>query len=264
MKETFKNIVRQITPKLVKKIYKFFSTNLDDYVLLPKASLTYATDQLYTFHNADFRKDPLFIESYELAKKVDNKHCLTKNDIPWRMHVLYWAGTYAKNIPGDFVDCGVNTGFCARSLMHYISFETLHKKYFLMDTFGGLDPRFSSKEEMATQKYSKYDKHDLYETVKKTFEGLNVEIIKGAVPETLPLVRTDSICFLHLDMNVALPEVAALDYFWNKISQGGVVLFDDYGFQGHTAQKDAEDAWAKKNGVEILSLPTGQGLLIKS
>ncbi|HVB19871.1 MAG TPA: TylF/MycF/NovP-related O-methyltransferase [Candidatus Paceibacterota bacterium] len=264
MKEAAKNILRPITPNIVKKIYKSFSINLDNYTLLPKKDLTYATDQLYTFHNADFMKDPLFIESYNLAKRVDNKHCLAKNDIPWRMHVLYWAGTYAKNIPGDFVDCGVNTGFCARSLMHYIGFEKLDKKYFLMDTFGGLDPKYSTEEEMKIHKTMHYDQQDLYETVKKTFEGFNAEVIKGTVPETLPLVQTDAICFLHLDMNAALPEVSAIDFFWKKISKGGVILFDDYSYEGNHAMKEAHDTWAKKHGVQILSLPTGQGLIIKN
>ena len=151
MEEVLKKLFRPITPKIVKKIYKFFRINLDDYILLPKKALTYATDDLYTFHNADFMKDPLFIKSYELAKKVDDKHCLKKNDIPWRMHVLYWAGNYAKNLPGDFVDCGVNTGFCARSLMHYIDFKKLDKKYYLLDTFTGLDRRYSTEEEMRAQ-----------------------------------------------------------------------------------------------------------------
>lgn len=263
MKENLKNVLRPITPKLIKKIYKFFSINLDDYVLLPKATLTYATDQLYTFHNADFAKDPLFIESYGIAKKVDNNHGLRKNDIRWRMHVLYWAGNYAKNLPGDFVDCGVNTGFCARSLMHYIDFKNLSKKYFLLDTFKGLDPKYSTKKEMKIHDWSHYDKQDNYDTMKKTFEGFNVEIIKGTVPETLPLVKTDAVCLLHLDMNAAQPEVSALDFFWGKMSKGGVVLFDDYAYEGNQYMKETHDAWAKKHGVEILSLPTCQGLLIK-
>lgn len=264
MKEAFKNIVGPIAPKFVKKIYKFFSIHLDDYILLPKAALTYATDDLYTFHNADFMKDPLFMESYELAKKVDDKHCLKKNDIPWRMHILYWAGNYAKNIPGDFIDCGVNTGFYARSLMRYMSFEKLDKKYYLLDTFTGLDRRYSTNDEMRAQDWFKYGEgEDMYERAQKTFSGFHVVIIKGAVPETLPLVTAKKICFLHLDMNSAMPEVKALEYFWNKISKGGIVLFDDYAYNGNHAMKKTHDAWAKNNGVEILSLPTGQGLLIK-
>lgn len=265
MEKTLKNIFRPITPKIIKKIYKFFRINLDDYILLPKASLTYATDDLYTFHNSDFMKEPLFKESYDLAKKVDDNHCLQKNDIPWRMHVLYWAGNLVKDIPGDFVDCGVNTGFCARSLMNYINFKKLNKKYYLLDTFTGLDRRYSTKKEMDAQYYFKYGEgEDMYERVKKVFSSFDVKIIKGPVPDTLPQVKSEKICFLHLDMNSAMPEVFALNYFWNKISKGGIVLFDDYVYGSDSYMKNMHDAWAKKHNVQILSLPTGQGLLVKS
>ena len=64
-------------------------------------------------------------------------------------------------------------------------------------------------------------------------------------------------------MNAVMPEIAALDFFWDKISKGGVILLDDYGFKEHLAQKETQDVWAKNHGVAILSLPTGQGLIIK-
>ncbi|MDP2705008.1 MAG: TylF/MycF/NovP-related O-methyltransferase [bacterium] len=262
MIDHLKNIFRPITPKIVKKIYKFFRIDLEDYVLLPKRNLQYASDGLYTFNSADFRKDPLFKESYDLARKIDDDQLLSQNDIPWRMHVLYWAGNHAKNIPGDFIDCGVNTGFCPRSLMHYIGFKKLNKRYFLLDTFSGLDPKYSTEKELIGNKFYS-TQTGLYEKVKKTFSGFNVSIIKGSVPDTLSQVKTPAICFLHLDMNAAAPELAALDFFWEKISKGGIVLFDDYGFKEHADQKKTQDVWAKKHNVEILSLPTGQGLLIK-
>ncbi len=44
---------------------------------------------------------------------------------------------------------------------------------------------------------------------------------------------------------------------------GALVLLDDYGFYNHIEQKKAFDIFAKKKNVEILTLPTGQGLLIK-
>jgi hypothetical protein len=47
------------------------------------------------------------------------------------------------------------------------------------------------------------------------------------------------------------------------MTQGGVILFDDYSFHGYGPQKIALDEAAKSLGVKIASLPTGQGLLIK-
>jgi hypothetical protein len=57
--------------------------------------------------------------------------------------------------------------------------------------------------------------------------------------------------------------VAALDFFWDKLSPGAPVVLDDYGWTLHAAQKEAMDVLATDRGVKILELPTGQGVLFK-
>ena len=44
---------------------------------------------------------------------------------------------------------------------------------------------------------------------------------------------------------------------------GAAVVLDDYGWEKHIVQKHAFDDFAGRMGVPILSLPTGQGLIIK-
>ncbi len=95
-------------------------------------------------------------------------------------------------------------------------------------------------------------------------EFANVEIIRGSIPTTLRLAQTSAVCFLHVDMNCVVPEVAAVTYFWDRIVPGGVVLLDDYGFRSLEPQKRGIDAFAAERCVEVLSLPTGQGLILKA
>jgi len=76
-------------------------------------------------------------------------------------------------------------------------------------------------------------------------------------------VRVERVAFLHLDLNCSQPEVAAFDYFWDFLVPGAFVLLDDYGYAGYRSQKIAMDAAARDKQMNILSLPTGQGLVIK-
>jgi hypothetical protein len=100
--------------------------------------------------------------------------------------------------------------------------------------------------------------------VRANFSQLkNVQIIQGPVPDTLGAVDTQKIAYLHLDMNCASPEVAAFNYFWEGLVPGAFVLFDDYAYHSFEPQKSALDAAAATKVLKIVSLPTGQGLLIK-
>jgi len=38
---------------------------------------------------------------------------------------------------------------------------------------------------------------------------------------------------------------------------------DDYAYFGHDCQREAIDASAQAKGVQVLSLPTGQGLIVR-
>ncbi len=236
-----------------------------DFHLLYKKNVTYFGDFLYTHHNADFLKDKKFMEAYELGLATDDGILLQDADIRWRMHVMLWAASHVKNLQGDFVDCGVNSGIFARSIIHYIDFNNTGKKYYLMDTYEGMDVRFSSEEEMKKSSVIGYGAHtNVYDRVVETFKPFNTKIIKGAIPETLKEVDSERIAYLLIDMNCVLPEIEALNFFWGKMISGGIIILDDYGYMNnHMDQKVAHDAFAKSKGVEILSLPTCQGMIIK-
>jgi len=212
-------------------------------------------------------KDPRFINAYAAGKATDIKKTIFNNyEIYWRIHVICWAAAQVKSLEGDFVDCGVNTGIFSRAIIDYIDFNSTGKKYYLLDTFTGLDERYSTPEEQSSDLNNKYlaNKDTLYQQVQQTFKGFNVEIIKGAVPDTLSQVTSDKIAYLSVDMNCVAPEVAALEFFWDKMVRGGIIILDDYGYaNAFPEQKKAHDEFAASKGVEILTLPTCQGMIIK-
>ena len=64
-------------------------------------------------------------------------------------------------------------------------------------------------------------------------------------------------------MNCVGPARATAEYFWANLVSGAAMVIDDYGWSEHFAQKTAFDEFAKAKAVSILSLPTGQGVLLK-
>ena len=74
----------------------------------------------------------------------------------------------------------------------------------------------------------------------------------------------DKICFLHVDLNNAKPEVEAIKFFWDKIVTSGIILLDDYAYsKQYHLQKQAIDKIGCTLNFSVITLPTGQGLIIK-
>ena len=160
------------------------------------------------------------------------------------------------------MECGVNKGGLSRAVMHYIDFRSLQgRRFFLLDTFRGFPEEYVP---FAAQ--SQLDSYrECYQQVRERFkEFADVRIVRGKVPETLPQVDTDRVCYLSLDMNCAEPEIAAAEYFWPKLVSGAVIVLDDYGYSDeYLRQKRAFDKFAQLKSVQVLLLPTGQGLIFK-
>jgi len=221
---------------------------------------TYKKDGLYTTHNSNFIQDADFQKAYVAGKKTGS---WGQHEIEWRAHVVLWFAKQAFQLDGDFVECGVNKGGLSRAIVEYVDFNKSGKKFFLFDTFDGFDSSLLlDSEKDKYLKVAHYEK--TYEHVKQVFQDFPlVKIIKGPVPHTLKDVEIDKVAYLSIDMNCVLPEQAALDFFWPKLVKGGVIVLDDFAYEGFEEQNIAHSKWAKEKGIEILYLPTGQGIIIK-
>lgn len=229
----------------------------------------YFQDGLVTGHNHDFMRDPAFAAAYARGVQAAGG---TDYHWHWRVHVGLWAAQTALQVPGDFVECGVNAGFLGSAIMHRLGWNGLGRTFWLLDTFAGIDPRFVTDAERADgimEKDRQRKELGFYvegglEAARRNFaEWPSARIVEGAIPESLPRLGAERIAFLHIDLNCAMPEVAALEHCWPRLVPGAVILLDDYAFRGYHHQKRAMDEAASRLGLAIASLPTGQGLAVR-
>ena len=227
-------------------------------------------ENLICNYNNEFMHETKFVDSYEKAMSVDrtpgwpSRRWEINQFGAWVLYTNLHFAKYALDLEGDYVECGTYKGRHSIAILNYIDWNTSRKKkiFYLFDTFEGLSEKISTESEILSYKNS-YKDYDL-ETVRSTFSQYEgIKIIKGVVPFSLIQANISKVCFLHIDMNSAKPEVEALDYFFPIMVKGGVVVFDDYGQPGHEKQKKALDEYCKQHGKLIYTIPTGQGLLIK-
>lgn len=245
-----RDLVRPYLPKWVRSLR---------HIVYVVRNATYNIDGMMTTHLASFGEDPRFQEAYRLGKATGSWGL---SEPRWRVYQACWAGRHGMQLEGDFVECGVNRGGTSRAVIHYTDFQNdADRKFYLLDTFAG----FPDDQRSKAAKANRDEYQECFEEVRREFADFpNVILVRGKVPDTLQQVPSQRIAYLHIDMNVAEPEVAAIEFFWDRLVPGAIVLLDDYGFgYDYSPQKEAMDAFGERRGVEVLLLPTGQGLLVK-
>ena len=224
-------------------------------------------DRLLTLDKSfGFLEKPEFKSAYE---QIHGNHKYDQYNAPqtvaWRLHTLCWAAQEALSLPGDFVECGTFKGDFAWVVSQCVDFVKAGKTFYLYDSFEG----FAKNDETVDKGYADfanpiYQEAGIYESVLQRFKGNpNVKITKGYLPDALDPIHPAEISFLHMDLNSPGAEVNTLRKLWPRVVQGGIVVFDDYGWKVFAKQKEEEDRFAAEKGLSILELPTGQGLLIK-
>ncbi len=214
----------------------------------------------------EFLKDPRFLAAYQRGMNSGHQFGNSAGRLEWRAHTACWAATHAKGLPGDFVECGVNTGILSLAVCEYIDFNATGKNFWLFDTFSGIPEGQASNTEAARAREENETFYfDCWEIAQRNFAKYpNAHLIRGIVPESLPQAPVEKVCYLSIDMNLAAPERAAIEYFWPKLVTGAVIILDDYGFDKYQEQKSTMDEFAAQMGTEVMHLPTGQGVLLKT
>ena len=198
-----------------------------------------------------FLTDPRFVEAVLAANPTAEERAIV-----WRTHTLCWAADQAAPLPGDFVECGSYQGYSAEVLIRF-SAGLPGRQFWLYDLF---NPTGGAGEGYHLPAHAP----GLADHVRARFAAWrNVVVTQGKVPEVLTVASPERIAFLHLDMNNAQAERGALEALFDRVAQGGVIVFDDYGWSGYRAQKAAADEFMRARSLSVLELPTGQGLVVK-
>ena len=176
---------------------------------------------------------------------------------------------FAKNLKGDFLECGVLKGFSSyllRSLEDQLFKDTIYN-YFLVDSFEGLSD-FLDEDKSFNPDIIQNKKGDLkanIEDVKVLFNQFkNVNIIKGWIPKVFEsLDEKNKYKFVHIDVDLYQPTFDSLNYIYDKIVEGGILITDDYRSPSFPGNQKAWEKYFNSKNIRSLSLPSGQAVVIK-
>lgn len=210
-------------------------------------------DNFFTWgrNNSMFDDQP-FVEAWRA-----NIETAADEAIVWRRYVLACAAYHCAQLDGDFVECGAYKGVGVKTVVDYLGGPEFSKTFWAYDLF-------EHEPGMAHHSMPEHGP-DLYDRVRAKFADYkSVKIIKGLIPDVFAANAPDKIAYLHIDMNQAPAELAALEHLFDRLVPAGMLVLDDYEWaMGYRGQKLAEDPWFEARGYRVMPLPTGQGLVIK-
>jgi O-methyltransferase len=179
---------------------------------------------------------------------------------PERRYLLLALALHAAHLEGNFAECGVFRGGTALMLARVIA-ETTEKKLRLFDSFAGL----SAEDNRYDNHYKKGD----FVAPRAHLESLlaahstRIEIREGWIPDTFIGLESERFALAHIDVDLFQPTLDSCQFFYHRMTSGGVLLFDDYGFPACRGEKEAVDLFFSDKPEPVITLPSGQGLVMK-
>lgn len=179
-----------------------------------------------------------------------------------RMDVIKREAKHVRgySIPGGVVEIGVYFG----GSLNHISLIFDDRPVFGVDTFEGMP---KTREDIDTgHKEGDFSEPD-YETVKQWFQTNrpNVALIKGMFPYCADRLPYQNYCFVHVDVDIYQSTFDCFAFFFPRLSSGGVIICDDYGFPQCRGAKQAVDEYlTDKDGWTGGEIDTHQFVLRKT
>jgi len=169
----------------------------------------------------------------------------------------YEMGKYVvqNNIEGDIIECGVAmAGNFASMILGAVSIpEGKNRKFWGFDSFQGIQLAGKKDTQQAgigdithntdvpyedllvSSGITSHSKQQVLNNINKWgLSNYQIELVEGWVQNSIPQVNDsiNKISILRLDMDVYHPTKFTLDLWWDKISNGGVIIIDDWALDG--------------------------------
>jgi len=161
-----------------------------------------------------------------------------------------------KDITGNIVECGTfqgNSLMLFANLFDNITPYVVEKKIIGFDTFNGFDDSFINEEKDAASinninnsmfKNNNYDllkkSIDIYDTRRPLGHISKIELVKGDACKTIPKYVENNpelvISLLYIDFDLYEPTKIALEYLYDRVVKGGIVVFDEFSYNKYPGE----------------------------
>jgi hypothetical protein len=181
-----------------------------------------------------------------------------------KQYYLYSLLLQTIPVPGHVVECGVFCGWSAILLGSLMKDKCPAKRLLLFDTFCGIpdsNPELDAFEagDFGAASFNRVRSNILLILKNDDF----VTYFVGPIPRTFSGCENLTVSLVHVDVDVYEATKDCLEFFWPRLSPGGVMVLDDYGHPNTTGAKKACDEFFTDKKEKPIALQKGQAFAIK-
>jgi len=189
----------------------------------------------------------------KLISKIEKEiECLISKDEAYNLFIRIKETNHLK---GDIAEIGCYIGGSSKVICEAKG----NKKLFLFDTFEGL-PKLSKEDDQKKFKEGKYNASlkNLKEYLKQ-YSG--IKIYRGLFPSNSKPISNKKFSFIHLDLDLYKSTLDSLEFFYKRMSKGGIIITHDY--TTSKGVRKAFDDFFKDKEEKIINIVDSQGMIIK-
>lgn len=174
-----------------------------------------------------WEKDQIFKDVFETIQGltlVDEYRC-------FELWQLVEQSSKLRN--GSIIEIGVWRGGTGGLIAKKANMCGIREKVYLCDTFTGVVKAGKKDSEYKGGEHSDTNKELVEELILSKMKLENVEILEGIFPDqTGHSIEDLKFRFCHVDVDVYQSAKDIVSWIWNRLVQGGIMVYDDYGFIG--------------------------------
>lgn len=140
------------------------------------------------------------------------------------------------SLPGNVIECGVFRGSSLMKIGRVVGEQAPEKTIFGCDSFEGFPEDKVGKVDVGFLRFLSRIRRkfrvcqDTPARLERFFELYNLqgELVRGYFSETLGRFENEQFCFIHLDVDLYESYRECLHALYDRLTPGGVVVFDEY------------------------------------
>lgn len=213
-----------------------------------------------------FETDENFNGLYKLAQE---KTQMAESDNLFRRERHYTLNQLIEKVSflnGDVAECGCWRGLSAYQCATRLKNRNFKGTFYLFDSFEGLSD-FKAEDISLFQNNDKKRKKEFAcgdNIVKNNLKEFDfIQYKKGWIPEKFHEVADNKFIFVHIDVDMYQPILDSVKFFYERMLPGGIIVFDDYGYNYFPGAKKSVDEFMCDKDDFFLALSSGQAFLVK-